>query len=269
PTLYEKLGPFKMALLVGGIGFVTMYMCLPGIKELPAEISKSHLKIGLSDSFKATFFNKQFLFFGFAIIALYMCYQVLLVIMPYFVTIVVGESESFVMYYQAEFILCMIVSIPIWMKLSSKYPKRTIMRAVSILLAVFFPVLFFVGKLPVLSVAVQAFVLFPLVSVPLAGFLIIVYAMMGDMVDYDQMLTGKRREAIYYGVFGFSRKVGFALSTLILPMLFKFFGYESGNDLGIRLVWIMLGAVSILGFLFFRGYRLGDTPEETREIMKL
>ncbi len=97
--------------------------------------------------------------------------------------------------------------------------------------------------------------------------MILVYAMVGDIADYDQMLTGKRREAMYYGVFGFSRKVGFALSTVILPLLFQTYGNTKDNPLGIKLVWIMLGVVSLIGFCILLGYKLGDSPEETRKIM--
>ena len=99
--------------------------------------------------------------------------------------------------------------------------------------------------------------------------MILVYAMMGDMVDYDQMLTGKRRESMYYGVFGFSRKLGFAFAVLSFPIIFKTFGAVPGDDLGIRLVWVMLGVVSLIGFFVLKGYKLGDSPEETRKIMGL
>ncbi len=267
--LYQNLGPFKMALIVGAVGFVTMYMCLPGIKELPVEFSKSDVRIGLFDSLKATFGNKQFLFFGIAIILLYMCYMVLLPVMPYFVTVILGEEKSFTMYLQLEFIFFMVLSIPLWMALNKKYGKRRLFRVVSLLLTVAFPLLFFIGKIPGIPITTQAFLLFPLVSIPLGGFMILSYAMMGDMVDYDQMLTGKRRESMYYGVFGFSRKLGFAFAVLSFPILFKIFGAVPENDLGIRLVWVMLGVVSLAGFFVLSGYKLGDSPEETRKIMGL
>jgi Na+/melibiose symporter-like transporter len=121
--------------------------------------------------------------------------------------------------------------------------------------------------IPGIPIAVQAFILLPPVSIPLGGFMILVYAMMGDIADYDQMLTGKRREAMYYGVFGFSRKVGFALSTVVLPVLFSTFGNTKDHPLGIKLVWIVLGVVSLIGFVILLGYKLGDNPEETRKIM--
>jgi GPH family glycoside/pentoside/hexuronide:cation symporter len=267
PNLFQNKGAMTMAIVTAIIGFVTMYLCLPGIKELPVEFTRADVKIKLWDSFKATFTNKQFLFFGFAIVALYMCYEVLLVIMPYFVKSVLDRPESFVMYYQAEFILCMVASIPLWMWLSHRYSKRRLLQIVSLLLALFFPLIFLVGSIPGIPVTVQAFILLPPVSVPLGGFMIFVYAMVGDIADYDQMLTGKRREAMYYGVFGFSRKVGFALSTVILPLLFRAYGDTKDNPLGIKLVWIMLGVVSLIVFVILLGYKLGDSPEETRKIM--
>ena len=267
PALFEKLGALQMALVTGVIGLVAMYLCLPGIKELPLEFSKADVQMKLKDTLKATFGNKQFLCFGLAITALYMCYTVILMIMPYFVTVILGKEEGFVMFLQAEFILFIVASVPFWMWISAKYRKGKLLRVVSILLAISFPAAFLVGYLPGIPVVTQAFLLFPLVSIPLGGFMILVYAMMGDIVDYDQMLTGKRREAMYYGVFGFSRKVGFALSTLIMPLLFETFGYSKGNDLGIRLVFIMLGISSLIGFFILSGYKLGDSPEETREIM--
>jgi GPH family glycoside/pentoside/hexuronide:cation symporter len=265
--MYQFWGPLKMALVVGAIGLVTMYICLPGITELPVEFSKADKKIGFRDSINATFKNKQFLFFGLAIIALYMCYMVLLVVMPYFVTVVIGKEEGFVMYYQLEFILCMVASIPLWMWLVKKHGKGKLLRMVSLLLAIFFPIIYFVGDIPGIPVVIQAFILLPPVAVPLGGFMILVYAMMGDVVDYDQMITGKRREAMYYGVFGLSRKVGFALSTLFMPFLYQIFGYSKENPLGIKLVWVMLGISSLIGFFVLFGYKLGDSPEETKKIM--
>ncbi len=265
--MYEHWGPFKMALVVGIIGFVTMYMCLPGIKELPVEFSGADKKISLWNSLKATFGNGQFLFFGIAIILLYMCYMVLLPVMPYFVTVILGKNPGFVMYLQLEFILFMVASVPLWMWLDKKYPKRTLLRIVSLLLALFFPLFFYVGMIPGIPAEVQAFIIFPFVSVPLGGFMILVYAMMGDVVDYDQMLTGKRRESMYYGVFGFSRKVGFAFAVITFPFLFEMFGAKPGDDLGLRSVWAMLGIVSLLGYFVLHGYKLGDSPEETRKIM--
>ena len=65
----------------------------------------------------------------------------------------------------------------------------------------------------------QAFILVTLIGVTLGGYLIVIYAMMGNVVDYDEMLTGRRREAIYYGTFSFAIGLGSSVGALILPLL--------------------------------------------------
>ena len=39
--------------------------------------------------------------------------------------------------------------------------------------------------------------------------------------------------------------------------------------MGVKVVWLMCAAVCFLGLLAFIPYRLGDTKEETKEIMGL
>jgi Na+/melibiose symporter-like transporter len=92
---------------------------------------------------------------------------------------------------------------------------------------------------------------------------------MGSVVDYDEMFTGRRREAIYYGTFSLAVGVGPSLAALILPQILERFGYTAANPLGVRLAWLVIGAVALLGAFTFVGYRLGDTPEETRRNLGL
>jgi GPH family glycoside/pentoside/hexuronide:cation symporter len=103
----------------------------------------------------------------------------------------------------------------------------------------------------------------------LGGYFIVVYAMMGNVVDYDEMRTGRRREAIYYGTFSFANGLGIAVGTLILPLLLQTFGYTRANPLGVRLAFVAMAVFMLIGFVVFQKYRLGDTPEETRKNMGL
>jgi GPH family glycoside/pentoside/hexuronide:cation symporter len=106
------------------------------------------------------------------------------------------------------------------------------------------------------------------ILIPTAGFLggyfIVIYAMMGNVVDYDEMLTGRRREAIYYGAFSLANGLGIAVGTLILPLLFEWLGYTRQNPLGVRVAFLAMAAAILIGAWIFRAYRLGDTPAETR-----
>jgi GPH family glycoside/pentoside/hexuronide:cation symporter len=106
-------------------------------------------------------------------------------------------------------------------------------------------------------------------AVMLGGYFIISYALMGNVVDYDEMLTGTRREAIYYGTFSFANGLGISVGSLILPLLLETFGYTAANPLGVRVTFPVIGLSSLIGALIFRSYRLGDTPEETRHSLDL
>jgi len=90
------------------------------------------------------------------------------------------------------------------------------------------------------------------------------YAMMGSVADYDEIKTKSRREAAYYGAFSLAVEGGPAIATLILPVLYKTFGYTQANPLGVRLAFLLIGLLAGIAVLFFRKYRLGDTPEEVK-----
>ena len=121
----------------------------------------------------------------------------------------------------------------------------------------------------VFQLSVQAYIFVALVGAALGGYLILIYAMMGNVVDYDEMLTDRRREAIYYGTFSFAIGLGTAVGTLILPLLLENFGYTQANPMGVRLAFPVMAVFIFIGFLIFQKYRIGDTLEETRKNLNL
>jgi Na+/melibiose symporter-like transporter len=93
--------------------------------------------------------------------------------------------------------------------------------------------------------------------------------MMGNIVDYDELLTNRRREAIYYGTFSFAIGLGTAVGTLILPVLLESFGYTQANPMGVRVAFLVMSLFIVLGLIIFQKYRIGDTLEETQKNLNL
>ena len=108
-----------------------------------------------------------------------------------------------------------------------------------------------------------------LIGIPMSGYMIMAYAMMGNVVDYDEMITNRRREAIYYGTFSLAANAGSAFAMLIVPFMLKIFGDTLANPFGIRLSFLIAGVFALIGTAVFLHYKLGDTPEETRQLMGL
>ena len=103
-----------------------------------------------------------------------------------------------------------------------------------LLLGLIFALRFLISTIPGIPLSTQAYIFVALVGATLGGYLILIYAMMGNVVDYDELLTNRRRDAIYYGTFSFAIGLGTAVGTLLLPVLLETFGYIQANPMGVR-----------------------------------
>ncbi len=264
--LFERVGPPAMGLAIGAVGAVTFYLTLLGLRETDRPVGEP---MGAVAGLKATLQNRQFLIVFFSTLFVHIAYMMVQANFPYFVTLVLGGSESDVSLYLGGLIILMALTGPIWSFWNRKLSQRTLLNITMLGLAFAFGVGFFVGAVPGLPVNVQAILFLFLVGLSLGGYFIVIYAMMGNVVDYDEMLTRRRREAIYYGSFSFANGLGISAGSLILPVLLDVFGYTRANPLGVRAAFLVMAFFMLVGFAIFQKYRLGDTPEETRRNMGL
>jgi GPH family glycoside/pentoside/hexuronide:cation symporter len=52
------------------------------------------------------------------------------------------------------------------------------------------------------------------------------WAMLGDVIDEDELATGERREGVYVGFFTFLRKLGGASAVLVAGVALDLAGYD-------------------------------------------
>ena len=84
---------------------------------------------------------------------------------------------------------------------------------------------------------------------------VIPYAMMPDVIEYDEKMTGERREGIYYGISNFLTKLAIALGTAVPGWALAWFGYVPNAAqteralFGIRFFYAMVPALVMLIFL--------------------
>jgi GPH family glycoside/pentoside/hexuronide:cation symporter len=264
--LFASLGPVAMGAVVAVVGLVTIWLTLAGLRKRDEPQVHS---MGVIEGLKATFQNRQFVIMFISTLIVHIAYAMVLANLPYFVTLVVGKAEADVAIFQGVVVLVMLAFAPVWNWLGRRYANRKLLMVSMIGLGLAAMLNFTVGMIPGIPLIVHGLVTTALIAPLLGGYFILVYAAMGSVVDYDEMFTGRRREAIYYGTFSLAVGVGPSLAALILPQILERFGYTAANPLGVRLAWLVIGAVALLGAFTFVGYRLGDTPEETRRNLGL
>jgi len=269
--LLERLGAFKMALILGLAAFVAGEFTLFGFTDKPAE-GKFDIVPGTGGFFrvlKQVFADRQVLSFTFAIMLVQMTYQLMLMNVPYFTTLIMKEEEAAASLLMGKIIVIIALSTPLWFWLLGRYPKRHVFRGIMAVMATGFVLCFFIGRLPRLSLGLQAMIILAIVSIPLGGMFAVALGLIADLTDYDELKCGKRREAVYYGIYGIVRKTGWAACSLIVAAVFGLFGYSAENPLGVRVIWLVCAAVCLLGLIVFVPYRIGDSKEETRIAMNL
>ncbi|MHA1472679.1 MAG: MFS transporter [Promethearchaeota archaeon] len=161
-------------------------------------------------------------------------------------------------------------------KITKWQPKKT-MTINTILIATGFAMLFFVG-----GNAILAAIPFLIVGIGYAGGMVASPVLMGDVIDNDELITGKRREAIYGGVNAIVTKPAISIANFLYLTVIAAFGFVAPTGviqpqtdialIGLLFAFCIIPAILLaLTALGLRWYPL-DGPEwieKKRHIMKL
>ena len=163
-------------------------------------------------------------------------------------------------------ILAVVLSLPLVYRLSVLKGKAWVYSTAMLAGALGYPFLFFMGFIPGVPVMTQSLIFAALAGLPMAAVFTFPNAIIADIIDYDEVRTGMRREAIYYGSQATIEKWATSLFAPILALVLLL-GETADNPLGVRMVGPVAGAAALVGYLLFRGYRLPDavTAESVRQ----
>lgn len=256
--LVDRLGFAAMALAMASLALVFRYVGTAGAWR---EVSRAQppAMLPLRTALRATFSNRYFLLFLPSFVLFQLGLQMVLGALPYWVNAVLGvEKEgTWVAVLTAVAIGTTLVAVPVLARAARRRTKREVYRLAMLGAALVFPLLAFAGFGPALPKTAQIILVMALAGAPLAGVYLFPAPLTADIIDYDNLRTGLRREAIYFGSQNFVEKTATALAPLLLSGLLLL-GDTTGNPLGIRLAGPVAGLAVFLGYLVFRRYDLGD-----------
>jgi GPH family glycoside/pentoside/hexuronide:cation symporter len=255
-VVYSRWGAVAMGAVIGVIGLVTAGLTVQVLPERPKHKFSAAMSFG--QSLRATLRNQPFLILCSSTILVQTAYAMLLSNLPYFVTLVLREPEAAVGRYQGIVVIAMLMAAPIWNRLSRTYRDRVLLRVSLLGFALTSALLTVVGWFPNVSSGLQAAIVFGVLGPFLGGYFVLIYAMMGTVVEQDARVTGQRREAFHYSIFSFAIGMGLSFSTLIIPLIFSWYGYTLEQPTGVRIVFLVAAVLVMLSVVVLRGYSLTE-----------
>lgn len=206
--------------------------------------------------------NRPFLHLVFATSLFFFSLNSMQMMLPFWVRVFLHDSDSKVTILMAPLLLVtmgLFVFVPWLAARIGKYPMfLASIGGMMVCMALFLGI----GKLPLGSPLLQTGIVMALIGVPMASMAAMPFALMADVIDYDEKRTGRRREALFIALQGTIQKVFAAFTGITFARLAYLGPTGEVTVTGLRSVVILTTVVCLVAFLIFKGYPLRERRNE-------
>ncbi|MEM0077600.1 MAG: MFS transporter [Thermoplasmata archaeon] len=252
--LFFGLNLSDVGLILSIITLISYFVVFLAIKEevtnekIPTEYSVVKAFI---QTFKNKTFNKYiiaYLFFQFG-------FYFFLSSLGYYVeNIVLPNNPNFKVYigiFTLTAVIFTIIFSPILVWYTKKNgEKKSFILFTSILgIAMMFTSI--VGIINVVSNILQMLILMIFAGLGLTSYFILPNAILSEIIDEDEIITGYRREGMYFGVQGLLERIPSGLSSFVLGIWITFIYMPTMNNIYIRALGIIGGISTLITALLF------------------
>lgn len=224
PVVTDAIG-FQMTAIIYGVigGAVILYMTFTAEE---VKVHEAEKRPQLWDSLLALFKNYKFWIAGFANAFYSAAMALVMASLPFYVKykLQIPNSQSTILF--ASVLLIAIGGVAIWAKLVKRYGLMPVWRTSLAALAVAFVPLYFANSL------VTAILGCVLVGLGFAGVITTMDLIGAKIMDEDTHKHNIRREGIISSALGFMNRLSGLVTALGFTLVFKIYGFESGNNPG-------------------------------------
>jgi GPH family glycoside/pentoside/hexuronide:cation symporter len=257
PTMIAAaLGSWAIAGLILGITIpITMYLSLLGTRERKEFQIDDPLPI--IKAFKESLSNKPFLIASVTYALLDFCFGFTMMILPLYAIFILHIQKAMAGFAMIGVALGIICAVPLWWKIySKKGPKFGLTLSM---------IVFCVGMLPIFLaedlISFTIIGLFP--GVGISGVLM-TEPVISAAIDFDEIKTGKRREATYGGIGAFIARLSMILSAFALIIVQLISGFNPKLEtqtpealIGLRFSLSIVPAIGLsIALIIFKFYPL-------------
>lgn len=260
-ALIDAYGFQVVGVVLAVIALVSRYVALAAVwNHAPRDITPA--MVPFLGCIKDAMRNSQFVYYLPTFVMFTTGVGVLLGWMPFFASeLLQAENEGTIASLISTIVIigAVISGLVFWIMLNRLgISKRRVYGGCLIASGFAFPLLGVVGLLPIGGLTAQGLVLSFIAGIPMSAVFMLPKGLTADIADYDAMITGERREALFYATQNFFEKVTFALPPALLSLILLL-GDSTENPLGIRLAPVLAGVLAVSGIILWRRYRLPDS----------
>lgn len=224
PMIVGRFGTATTGYLVsgviwGGLCIFPFFWCVAGTREC-FKVDDESVSMGIIQQFRTAFANRPYLFVIGIYLFSWLAVQFTSSILVPYLTFWLGKPDlipGMLLAVQGSAFVCLFF----WNIVSRKIGKK----AVYIIGMIFWigvqSVLFFVQP----DQSSLAMFLGVLAGVGVATAYIVPWSMMPDVIEYDELRTGQRREGIFYGLMVLLQKFGLAAGQFLIGLVLQMAGF--------------------------------------------
>ena len=208
-----------------------------------------------------TFQNKEFVKFAASDIAYWIGLTLFQTGLPFFVKVSMELDASFAMYFLGGMTVLSACFYPIVSKLVAKFGKKKLVITGFLGLALAYVVTALIGILPGFKGIVPGILIVAISAFPMALLGIIPQAIVADVAEQDAIVTGEKREGMFFAARTFAMKMGQSVAMLVFTSLAVLGTTQDlkSNDLtaspiGLRIVAIVAICFCVLGAVILAAY---------------
>lgn len=260
-ALLENLAQV-ISIILAVLFVILFYVAAFGVKE-PEGIPATPT-FGIIEALRVTFSNKPFIpYLGYTV--LMTAYQtILLGMLPIFGKHVIfqGEPKDIASFLPGGFVITGIIAVVPAMYFINRFGKKRSAIYGMFAAAIIASLLASVGLIPGFEL-IHTIIIVLLLGIPAAILLILPDSIISDISDYDEQVTGTRREAMHFASQGLITRFTGGLATQIMGITLGVLGATYiatepfNNTLGLLLMGPLAAVCAIIGIIIFRYY-----PEE-------
>ena len=256
--LIDGFGFIQTALIYAAFLLPLLYLPFLTLRERPGRQIDESQSFGFLESLVITLKNRAFLVLSATGLCFWTATTFLMTVIPYIVTEICLLNISDAPYFYLAGVVAMLASYPAVNWLTSRFGKWMVFAGSLLASAVVLPLLMLVGPWLPIPLMAQGLIWVALQSIAMSGVTMLPQAFAAEICDYDEKLTGQRREGAYYSAWTLLGQLIGGLAAAILPLLFLLgrSQADANGPLGVRLTGLIGGVLMLMALFIFLRYPL-------------